>query len=314
MVACNPQAKQCLQTPAFAKVSSEAVVTCEEALKADLDRRDLFHQYVSLLRERGRYAEIVAWSRRILEHDPARTDALYYLAYSLRKTGQGEEALAKYKEVAERKPDDPDPYYGIALTYEALGDRNAARAAYSAYIDKEDRDNYQGWVKRARSRIEALAKGAPLGVSTVATGASSAAQAPDSTASAAPTGGTTASTPAGRAELGTKGASSPPAPATPTAATPAASAAPADCSAHKAAFKSNPFDTEAYSKFAECALAAGKQDEVIKHMRIATRDNPDYARGWLYLGRAYTAAGRSEDAKHALERACEAGIQEACGG
>jgi len=48
-------------------------------------------------------------------------------------------------------------------------------------------------------------------------------------------------------------------------------------------------------------------------MRVATRDNPDFARGFYHLGRAYKAKGDQASARTYLGKACSSGIAEACG-
>jgi cytochrome c-type biogenesis protein CcmH/NrfG len=47
-------------------------------------------------------------------------------------------------------------------------------------------------------------------------------------------------------------------------------------------------------------------------MRIALRDNPEWARGWLHLGRAQQALGQTAQARVSLAKACAAGVSEAC--
>jgi cytochrome c-type biogenesis protein CcmH/NrfG len=87
----------------------------------------------------------------------------------------------------------------------------------------------------------------------------------------------------------------------------------ADCSTHEKAIQADPFAVAAYDRFAECELKAGRSGEVVKRMRTALRDNPDWARGWLHLGRAYKALGDAVQAKAALAKACAASVAEACG-
>ena len=105
------QVQKCLETPVSNKVSDDSVEQCRQALKSNMDRRDLFHRYVALLRVRGRHDDVVRWSNRVLKHDSDRTDALYNLAYGLRKIGNCEQALKKYRSYAERNKDDPDPHW-----------------------------------------------------------------------------------------------------------------------------------------------------------------------------------------------------------
>ena len=110
----------------------------------------------------------------------------------------------------------------------------------------------------------------------------------------------------------------PPAALPPTAAPAPAAAAPTvpktiDCAAASRAVAADPFATSAYEQLAECSARAGRHSEVIARMRTALRDNPDWARGYLHLGRAFRATGDEPQAKSALAKACSAGVAEACG-
>ena len=78
------------------------------------------------------------------------------------------------------------------------------------------------------------------------------------------------------------------------------------------AFTANPFDTGAYDKWAVCSLKQGKHADVIKRIRMAVRDNPDYTKGWLRLGQAYKAAGKAAQAAASFKKGCAAGVKEAC--
>jgi tetratricopeptide (TPR) repeat protein len=310
---CAINAQKCLNTPISSKVRQEAVDVCEEAVRANMDRQDVFHRFVGLLRVRQRYDDIVKWSKRVLKRDEDRTDALYNLAYGLRKTGDCEAALRKYKSYAKRNKEDPDPYFGMGLCHEDLRNSQAAIDAFQLYIEKEDRKGQKAWVERARARIAAL-RGAPPPPAAVAVqpqrpaGLVKPPGAVKPPSPLAPFPGV--APPAAAPPAATPPAATPPAAAPPAAAAPAASA---DCSAHERAFKADPFNTDAYDKFADCALAAGRHDDVIRAMRIATRDNPDFSRGFLHLGRAYKAKGMAQSAKGYFAKACSAGVPEACG-
>jgi tetratricopeptide (TPR) repeat protein len=311
-------AQKCLETPVSAKVPDDSVQACETALKTNLDRMDLFDRTVGLLRARGRYDEVVAYSKLILKHDKTRTDALYNLAYGLRKTKLCDEALVKYKEYAEKNKDDPDPHYGVALSYECLGNRQEAIAAYTTYVEQEKRKSHQAWKEEANKRMMALRGGAQLGAAPVASLTPPAAATATAKPLAAPAATPAPTTPAPAAP----GALAPaaPAPAAPVPAAPAAAvpapAAPAgagNCGAFEAKFKQNPFDTASYDQWGECSLKVGRNDDVIKRMRIAIRDNPDFTKGWYHLGRALKAKGQAPSAKSAFAKACAAGVAEACG-
>jgi predicted Zn-dependent protease len=93
----------------------------------------------------------------------------------------------------------------------------------------------------------------------------------------------------------------------------AAAPAAEDCSQYERTVRKSPFNTEAYSQFAECALRAGRHMDVVAKMRVAVRDNPDYSRGWFYMGQAYKAAGKRDQASRSFKKACAAGVAEACG-
>jgi tetratricopeptide (TPR) repeat protein len=303
---CAAAVQKCLETPVSAKVSDEAVETCEEAVRANIGRMDVFDRYVGLLRVRNRYSDVVKWSKKILKRDEDRTDALYNLAYGLRKTGRCELALERYKEYAEKNKEDPDPYYGMGLCHEDLGNRQDAIAAYRTYIEKEKRKSQKVWVERAKLRMNALGSGAPIAAAP--TPAPTAPTPTPKIARPSPAPGLVPPAPVAK-PMPTPTPSPAPSP-TPTAAP---AAAPADCSAHQRAFKANPFNTGAYDKWAECTLKSGRHDEVIRIMRIAIRDNPEFGRGWLHLGSAYRAKGNQPQAKSAFAKACSAGVAAACG-
>lgn len=307
---CSATATQCLQTPVSSKVPEEALASCEQALGAEPERQDLFHRHVNLLRVRGRYTEIARWSRRVLEQDKKRTDALYNLAFAQRKLGKCDKALKTYLAYAEAAPEDPDPYYGMGLCYLDLKDHESALRVFGAYIAKEKRESQREWVERARVQIAALGSGTPLA-------AAPATPAPATPAPATPAPATPApATPAPASPAAPAPAT--PAPATPPAPAPAPAPRPApapsaDCSVHEKAFRADPFATSAYDQYADCALKAGRAADVVKHIRMALRDNPDWSRGWLHLGRAFKAQGDAVQAKAAFAKACAASVAEACG-
>lgn len=307
---CSGGITKCLETPISSKVSQESVEACHSALQTNPDRQDLFHIYLGLLRVRQQYAEIEQWSQRILARDPSRTDATYNLAFALRKRGDCAGAVKQYQAYANTNTKDPDPYYGLGLCFEHLGDTAQARQSYQAYIKREQRQSQQAWVANAKARLEALS-GSPL-------------------ASAPPRGAAAlksplAARPAVRPSMATlrprlpaaKPAvtAKPPVISPPAARPPAAKPAPAaaDCSTFERAFTSDPFALEAYDRFAACAYAAGRYKDVIKRMRVALRDNPDFHRAWMHLGKALKATGELTQSKIAISRACSAGVAEACG-
>jgi tetratricopeptide (TPR) repeat protein len=276
-------ASECLRIPASAKVPETGVARCEKALRADLDRQDLLDRYVALLRLRGEHERIERIARAVLKHDTARTDARYFLAYALRQQGRAEEALAAYQAYAKVNERDPDPHYGMALCHEARGDVSAAISAYGAYLAREKRAAREDWRARARDRVAAL-RGAGVPRRR--------ASAPDKPA---------------RRAAGAGGAG-----AVPRKAPAAKPPRPADCRAAEREISRDPFATQAYERFARCALALGRNADVVRRMRIALRDNPDFARGWLHLGRAQQALGDTAGARASLAKACAGGVTEAC--
>mgnify|MGYP001544554668 CR=1 FL=1 len=284
-------ASVCLQTPVSDKVSNDAVGRCAEEAKTSLARRDIFDRYVRLRWVRGEYEEIVKLAREVLERDGDRTDARFYLAVGLRKLGRCDEALTHYRRYADRRPSDADPHFGMALCYEGQNRRNDAVAAYQAYLKKEKRPDKVAWRNKASARLAALGSGAALAI------------APRRPTAKAPV--------AAKAPVVAK-----PRPKAPVAKPAVAVAKPApkaDCSAHDAAIKKDPFDTKAYDAFARCSLARKDHAAVLRRMRIAIRDNPEWAKGWLHLGTAYQAAGKSAQAKSAFAKACSAGVPGSCG-
>ncbi|MCA9672240.1 MAG: hypothetical protein KC503_41890, partial [Myxococcales bacterium] len=92
-----------------------------------------------------------------------------------------------------------------------------------------------------------------------------------------------------------------------------AAAAPVNCDAQMAKFKSDPFATKSYDAWAACASRAGRHADVVRYMRIAIRDNPDFKRGWLHLGNAQKALGQTAQAKASWAKACAGSVAEACG-
>ena len=294
---CGAAANKCLQTPASSKISDESVSVCKAALETDHARQDVFQRYMDILRVRGEHTDVVKWSLKIWKMDKGRTDALYNLAVGLRKVGRCKKAVKAYKLYAKKNASDPDPYFGMALCHEDLGDRAAAVEAYGQYIELEKRKSQQEWVGKARTRIIALRGGAV---------APAPAPAPRTTPAPAPApkpAPAPAPAPAPKPKVA-------PAPAPKVA--PAPAPVPRDCSVHVKAFTANPFDTGAYDKYAVCSLAQGKHAEVIKRIRIALRDNPDYTKGWYRLGLAYKAAGNTTRAAASFKKACAAGVKEAC--
>lgn len=319
LVGCSVTADKCLQTPISAKVHITAVDSCKQALKQNPDRQDLFYQYVGLLRVRGRYEEVVSWSRWVLDHDATRTDALYNLAYGLRKTGKCTLALEKYQSYALRNKQDADPFYGMALCYEDLNQPDQAKMAYTIYIQREQRRSQQAWIERAKSRLAALnnpqQKAPAASVTPVSPAAPMTPVAPAApTPPVSPARPTTPVAPA--APTTPVAPATPPLTMTPSVAAnpPVAVASPVagDCSSHEGAIRKDPFNTSAYDKFAECAYQAGRYDQVVSRMRVALRDNPDFVRAWYHLGRALRAKGDETQAKRSLARACKQGVTEAC--
>lgn len=324
--ACAASVLPCLQTPPSSKVSGDALAICEKALEDNLDRRDVFARTVQLLQQRARYRDMATWSQRVVNADASRTDARYFLAVGLRKVGQCDEAILAYQAYAERNRDDADPYFGIALCYETKGDSKNALLAYKLYVGKEKRTEKQSWVKRAQDRIAELTGGpaapvvtttAPSAPPAIATTAPLAAQ-PEATTPPPPNGTQTSQTTVEVEVVREPG--TPDAPLTPaprkTTTTVAVAKAPAEngrgCDKELAQIAANPFDTDAYQRFAVCAAGLSMHQEIIAKMRVALRDNPKWARGWLYLGRAQNAVGDVTASRASFAKACAASVVEAC--
>ena len=49
-----------------------------------------------------------------------------------------------------------------------------------------------------------------------------------------------------------------------------------DCSIYKKKISENPFDLDSYNKIANCYFEKKEYAKIIKSMRTALRDNPDY--------------------------------------
>ena len=85
-----------------------------------------------------------------------------------------------------------------------------------------------------------------------------------------------------------------------------------NCDKQRQIISRNPFDTVAYEDFARCAKRIDAHLDIVRHMRMALRDNPEFARGWLHLGLAQIALGRKAYGEASLKRACQAGVSQAC--
>ena len=293
----------CLRTPVSDKVSNEIVGQCAQEAETNLDRRDLFDRYVRLLWARGEYRKILALCRQVLKQDPERTDARFFLAVGLRKAGHCKEALSHYRRYADRRPGDADPYFGMGLCYERLGRRGDARSAYKKYVTMEKRPNKRAWRTRAQSRIAALGGLAMLGAAGAAPSPLVAQVTP---ALFKPT--PAVAKPAPVVAKPTLAVAKP----APVVAKPAPAAIPASCAASEAAIKKDPFDTAVYDRYGRCAAARKDYASLIRRMRVAIRDNPEWAKGWFYLGLAYRATGKGALAKSAFAKACSAGVSGSC--
>jgi tetratricopeptide (TPR) repeat protein len=287
----------CLQTPVSDKVSNARIESCAMEADTNLDRRDIFDRYVRLRWARGEYQQIVILCRRILAQDKDRTDAMFYLAVGLRKLGKCRQALTHYRSYADRRPSDGDPHFGMALCYERLGRRGDALAAYKTYIKQEKRPDKRSWRQKARARVAALSDGAALARTTPAR--------------VAPPAATPRPTPTPK-PVAVRPVVKPTPTKTPKPAAVAPAPVAASCATHEAAIKKDPFDTKAYDGYASCALARKDYAAVMRRMRVAIRDNPEWAKGWLHLGIAYKALGQAGRAKSAFAKACSAGVPGSC--
>jgi len=304
-------ATRCLRLPVSSKLPEVEVQGCVRALAADPERIDLFAHTVALLRERGDLGAVERHSRDVLGRDPERSDAQFALAFSLRQQGRYEEALAAYQAYTRLNPQDPDPYFGIALCHEGRGAAAAAINAYEAYLGRERRPARQGWRRRAQTRRDALSAVAGVAPPRRQAGAVAPIPSPPKQAVAPIPSPPTTPPPAARKppRVTQPGAGRrPPVAPAPRVAQPRAR----DCNGLQRAIAADPFATESYERFARCAREGGKHHEIVRHMRIALRDNPDWARGWLHLGRAQQALGQTAQASASLAKACAAGVSEAC--
>ena len=280
---CASVQTKCLQQPPSSKISDQALGVCQEALSETPDRVDVFQQTMLLLTLRGKHDLVVRQCSVVLSRDRSRSDARYYLAVALRRLNRCTEAIEHYRQYAAERPEDPDPHFALGLCHEQVGDVAAAQQAYGQYLAKEHRSTHQIWRGHAQQRSAALAKGV---------------------VTAWPQGGSQARLPADRGPAGdvTAPAAAQPAVPTPVPAKPQ----PVDCRAHQKAVEADPFATQAYERLAACLAAEKDHPKALRFMRIAVRDNPDYPRGWLHMGRAQRALGRQAEAKASLAKACQA--------
>ncbi|MFH1132594.1 MAG: tetratricopeptide repeat protein [Pseudomonadota bacterium] len=284
ILGCTSGVEICLNTLPSSKVSERVLKSCETAANENWNRSDLFHRYVALLVLRGQYEEMLQFSRYILGKDSRRTDARYSSAVALRKMGRYSEAIQDYEVYAKQNKHDADPYFGLALCYEEIGDRESAIASYQRYLEKEVKGERKTWREKARQRIAMMQNEEPVVENT---------------------------TVAKQTELPTQLDSRHVAPLTKIdkKAQPLPSQ---DCDVYKNEISANPFATETYEKFVNCAVQESLYTEIVKFMRIALRDIPGFSRGWLHLGNAYKALGKHMEARAAFTKACAAHIFEAC--
>jgi tetratricopeptide (TPR) repeat protein/spermidine synthase len=120
-----------LLTDDFAPVENLLAAVVQEQDRPVLDSH--FDELVALVRA-GRFEELIALSREILEQDPNTPRAHFRIATALAKLGKTDAALAEYRAELRVNPSHTTSYARIAQIMEARGDLEAAVGAYRAAL------------------------------------------------------------------------------------------------------------------------------------------------------------------------------------
>ena len=298
---------------------NEAAAMYRGAIASDNTYTAAYSELGTTLFGLNRYADAIKPFRVALRDNPKYYQGWYNLAYALRKTKQYGQAIGAYRKYIQARPAESDPYFGLGLAYQALNNKKMAVWAFKTYVVKEKRPAQARWVNKAKLEIARLEGKAPA------------------VAAAAPVVPPAPVKPGARSNLpwrrkagrpskpGKKpGKQLPVVVATPeVAAAPPKPEAPAkgDTSAvatadrlalagkYKAAYvqyvrvvKADPFQVKAFDGLVYCAYHLKAYKQGIGAMKMATRDNPGYARGWLYRGRIERSWNKPVDAAGSFRR------------
>jgi len=309
---------------------NEAVAMYKGAIASDHTYTSAYSELGTTLFGLGRYADAIKPFRVALRDNPKYHQGWYNLAYALRKAKRYGQAIGAYRKYIQVKPTESDPYYGLGLAFQALKNKKMAIWAFKTYVTKEKRSSQARWVQKAKSEIARLeGKAAPAAPDT--------ARRQDDLATMA--AALKKDKPSGRSNLPWRRKRGKPARASklvkPIKLLPVVTAAPevmetppkparpakgatsdtakADRLAlegkYKPAYKmyvrvvkADPFQVKAFDGLVYCAYKLKAYKQGIGAMKMATRDNPEYARGWLYRGRIERAWNKPVDAAGSYRR------------
>ncbi len=317
---------------------NEAVSMYKGAIASDKSYTPAYSELGTTLFGLSRFADAIKPFRLALRDNPKYYQGWYNLAYALRKSKRYGEAIGAYRRYIQARPSESDPYFGLGLAYQALSNKKMAVWAFKTYVAKEKRPGQARWVQKARTEIARLesATAAPVAAAPAAppdTGtttrkgdlvAMSGNAKKAKPASSVLPWRRKARRPARakpRKKLGKLLPVVTPAPAVvagpPTPKAPAkgdtSETAVADKlvlhGKYKAAYKkyvrvvkADPFQVKAFDGLVFCAYKLKAYRQGVGAMKMATRDNPGYVRGWLFRGRLERSWGKPVDAAGSYRR------------
>ena len=314
----------------------EAVAMYKGAIASDSTYTAAYTELGTTLFGLNRFADAINPLRTALRDNPKYHQGWYNLAYALRKSRRYGAAIGAYRKYIQARPSESDPYFGLGLAYQALNNKKMAIWAFKTYMVKEKRPAQARWVQKARTEVAKLeGTAAPVVAAKPTPDRSKDVRKDDLAAMAAPL----KEKPRGRSTLPwrrKRGKPARPRPAkklgkllpvvvaAPEIAVPppgptrpardvTGDVAAADHLAvdgkHKAAYlsyvrvvKADPFQVKAFDGLVYCAYKLRAYKQGIGAMKMATRDNPGYVRGWLYRGRIERAWGKPVDAAGSFRR------------
>ena len=297
----------------------QAVANYQAAVRADPNYTEAYSELGTAMFGLGRFKQATRPFRQALRDNPGYHQGWYNLAYALRKSGRNAKAIGAYRKFLQAKPNEADPYYGLGLAYRAMKNKKMALWSFKAYIAKERRPSQARWVHKAKV-VVARMEGTPPPPAVAAKSAARDQRQADLAAMATPV----AAAPAAKAPPAKVRSGFPevvPLPDTllgpPQPKRPAADAEGevpdatklALAGKHRAAYKkfvrvvkADPFNIQAFDGLVFCAYKLKAYRQGIGSMKMAVRDNPGYARGWLYKGRIERIGGQVAEAAGSYRR------------
>jgi tetratricopeptide (TPR) repeat protein len=253
----------------------EAIHSYESAIQEDPEWLVAYDALAASLFAAGKFDDVIARLRPVVEkHREDYPNGWYSLGYAYRKTGRNAESVEAYKQYTKLKPDDAEGYYGLGRAQLSLDKKDDAVASFNRYIKLEKRPTERRWVEKAKTEIEKLkTKGAKAdepdepaepGERTTTNRADSFAEQADAQAKKGKWDGAYALYQKARALDGAS--------------------------------------TRAYDGIGESGIRTHRYKEMVPMFRNAIADNPGYASGFYYLGRALAELGKKSEALDALKR------------